>query len=147
MNEQINILIGDIFIDDRGYISYVNNFNFDGIKRFYMIENHQVGFIRAWHGHKYEGKYITVVDGSALIGAVKIDDWEFPSKNLEVKKIVLSSKKPSILYIPPGFANGIMTLTQSAKVIVYSTSTLEESKKDDYRFDSRYWDIWRIEER
>ena len=37
---------------------FVNDFNFENVKRFYQVENHRQGFIRAWHGHKKEGKYI-----------------------------------------------------------------------------------------
>jgi hypothetical protein len=29
----------------------------------------------------------------------------------------------------------------------FSTSTLEESLRDDIRFPARYWDPWQVEER
>ena len=31
---------------------FANEFHFEGVKRFYVIENHQPQFVRAWHGHK-----------------------------------------------------------------------------------------------
>ena len=37
---------------------------------------------------------------------VKIDNWKKPSKENKVEKIILSEKKPKIIYIPKGFANG-----------------------------------------
>ncbi len=40
-----------------------------------------------------------------------------------------------------------MSLTDDAKIIFFSTTTLEESQGDDYRFDARLWDCWRVEER
>jgi dTDP-4-dehydrorhamnose 3,5-epimerase len=40
-----------------------------------------------------------------------------------------------------------MSLTEDAKLMFFSTSTLEESMGDDIRFDSRYWDIWNTVER
>ena len=46
-----------------------------------------------------------------------------------------------------GHANGFMSLTGDCKIIVFSTSTIEESLKDDYRFDARYWNPWKVEER
>ncbi|MCH7851060.1 MAG: dTDP-4-dehydrorhamnose 3,5-epimerase family protein [Nanoarchaeota archaeon] len=82
-----------------------------------------------------------------MICAVKIDNWENPSQDLKIERFVLSENSPSILYIPRGFANGFMSLTEDAKLIFYSTSILEESLRDDYRYDSRYWDPWTIEER
>jgi hypothetical protein len=33
------------------------------------------------------------------------------------------------------------------KLIFFSTSTLEESRGDDVRYDARYWDIWQVIER
>jgi dTDP-4-dehydrorhamnose 3,5-epimerase len=60
---------------------------------------------------------------------------------------VLSANKPSVLYIPPGYANGFMSLTPDARLMFFSTSTLAESKGDDHRYDPRHWDIWNIEER
>jgi dTDP-4-dehydrorhamnose 3,5-epimerase len=60
---------------------------------------------------------------------------------------VLSAKKPSVLFIPPGYANGFMSLTAQLKLMFFSTSTLEESAGDDIRFDSRLWDPWHVAER
>jgi len=51
------------------------------------------------------------------------------------------------LYIPAGFANGFMSLTSDTQIIFFSTSTIDESKGDDFRFDARYWDIWEVIER
>jgi dTDP-4-dehydrorhamnose 3,5-epimerase len=141
------LLQGSISIDDRGEVSFVNDFNFSGVKRFYTVKNHRQGFIRAWHGHKKEAKYVTILNGSAIIGAVPVDDWSTPSRKIEVFRFILSSQKPSVLYIPPGYANGFMSLTKNVHLIFFSTSTLEDSKDDDFRFESRYWDIWNIIER
>jgi dTDP-4-dehydrorhamnose 3,5-epimerase len=52
-----------------------------------------------------------------------------------------------VLYIPAGYANGFMSLTDHAKAIFYSTATLEESLNDDIRFEARTWDPWSIQER
>ena len=52
-----------------------------------------------------------------------------------------------MLYIPPGYANGFMSLSTDAKIVFYSTSTLQESQSDDVRYDSRYWDVWQVVER
>ena len=144
---EINHILGGKAIDDRGSLSFVNDLDLSQFKRFYVVENHSKGFIRAWHGHKNESKVVFVITGSALVAAVKIDNWNSPSKNLPVERVVLSSDKPSALYIPAGYANGFMTLTDAAKVIFFSSSTLKESSEDDYRFEARYWNPWEIEER
>ncbi|OGL65831.1 sugar epimerase [Candidatus Uhrbacteria bacterium RIFCSPLOWO2_01_FULL_47_24] len=145
--EELRLIEGGLVVDDRGQAMFVNDFHFENVKRFYVISNHQVGFIRAWHGHKRAAKYVLVIQGTALIGAVRIDNFEHPSKSTPPSRLVLSAQKPVVLYIPPGYANGAMTLTPDTKIMYFATDTLEETKNDDYRYDARYWDVWKIEER
>lgn len=146
MSELIHMQ-GGLAADDRGELCFVNDFNFADVKRFYSVKNHRQGFVRAWHAHRNEAKYVTVVEGAAIIAAVRIDDWDKPSKDLKVERRVLSAKKPSVLFIPAGYANGFMSLTEDARLMFFSTSTLADSLGDDIRYDSRYWDVWNIEER
>jgi dTDP-4-dehydrorhamnose 3,5-epimerase-like enzyme len=141
------LLKGGLAVDDRGEVGFVNDFNFAGVKRFYSVSNHRRGFVRAWHGHRHEAKYATVVHGAMVVCCVRVDDWESPSPDLTVQRFVLSAKAPAVLYIPAGFANGFMSLTDEARIIFFSTSTLDESLKDDIRFASRTWNPWDIEER
>ncbi len=141
------LIEGGLGIDERGDIAFVNDFQFEGVKRFYMVSNHRVGFVRAWHAHRREGKYVTVVQGAAIVAAVAIDNWERPSKNAEIHRYVLSAQKPAVLYIPPGYANGFMSLTADTKLVFFSISSLEESRSDDVRYDARYWDAWQVIER
>ena len=79
MKNETHIINGGLAVDDRGEIAFVNDFHFESVKRFYMVSNHKQGFVRAWHAHKHEAKYVFAVAGAALVGAVKIDDWEKPS--------------------------------------------------------------------
>ena len=141
------LIRGGLAVDDRGQVSFVNDFDFEGVKRFYAVENHARGFIRAWHAHKKEAKYVMVVRGAALIGAVEIDDWDNPSKDAQVHRHVLSEATPAVLFVPAGYANGFMSLTADTKILFFSTSSLEDSAGDDIRYDARHWDPWTVEER
>ncbi len=147
--EKPYLIEGGFTIDDRGQVSFVNDFDFKNVKRFYMVENFSTETIRAFHGHLKESKYVFVVSGSALVIAVKIDDVKNPNKNQEIHRFVLSSRKPAILYIPAGYANGFKSLEENTKILFFSTSSLEESKVDDYRFPYDYWgkEIWQVENR
>ena len=49
----------------------------------------------------------------------------------------ISADEPKILFIPAGYANGWMSLTDDATLLVFSTTTAAESKIDDYRFPAR----------
>jgi len=131
------LIAGDVHIDERGTLRFVNNFDLKGIKRFYQVENHRLGFVRAWHGHKREEKYLYVVSGSVYVGVVDL-------ATEKVERFVLSSEKPRILHIPKNTAHGFMNLTGNTKIIFFSTATLAESKKDDLRFPWDKWNIWDI---
>lgn len=141
------LIEGDLSIDDRGEVAFVNEFHFDGIKRFYIVSNNRAGFVRAWHAHRLESKYVTVVQGTAVVAVVLIDNWECPSKQVPVHRYVLSARKPSVLCIPSGYANGFMSLTEDAKLFYFSTAAVAESKEDDVRYDARYWNPWEVLER
>lgn len=147
MTDNPTLIRGQCAVDDRGAVSFVNDFKFADVKRFYTVTNHRSGFVRAWHGHKYEAKYCTAASGALLVCCIQIDDWNKPSANLPVHRFVLSEHTPAVLHVPPGYVNGFMSLTEAAKIMFFSTSTLEESMKDDIRFPARQWDPWRVEER
>lgn len=156
MVKSSEITLGNIFVDDRGVLRFVNDFDFltSAIKRFYQVSNHKKGFIRAWHGHMKEKKYVYVVLGSIkiCITSLKITTKganEEIKLGSNVQTYILSDKNPKILEISAGFANGFKTLEDNTEIIFFSTSTVEESKNDDYRFK---WDIlgeeiWKIENR
>ena len=40
-----------------------------------------------------------------------------------------------------------MTLSKDAKLLVFSSSTVDESKNDDFRFPFDMWNPWVIEQR
>jgi dTDP-4-dehydrorhamnose 3,5-epimerase-like enzyme len=142
-----SLLRGGLAVDDRGEVGFVNDFDFAGVRRFYAVRNHRRGFIRAWHGHRREGKYVLAVAGSALVCAVRIDDWERPSPQATIHRYVLTDRSPAVLHVPPGYANGFMSLTEDARLVFFSTATLADSVDDDVRYEARYWDPWTVEER
>ena len=144
MEKEIKVLKGDLAVDDRGTVSFVNDFDFSDVKRFYVVENHRPGFIRAWHGHHHEGKYVHVVQGSILLGVAPMSSSSEMDREDKAKTFVLSSKKPTIIFIPGGYANGFKTLEENTKIVFYSTATMAESANDDTRFEYTHWgnNIW-----
>jgi len=154
--KEVNLINGGVAVDDRGSVRFVNDFDFEGVKRFYQVQNHSTGFVRAWHGHALEAKYVYVAKGSALVGAVRMERRDYvegvaPDALIEsegeVQKHVLSSQNPKVLYIPKGYANGFMTLEDDTIIQFFSTSSLKDSLNDDIRFPHDRWDIWSVEQR
>jgi dTDP-4-dehydrorhamnose 3,5-epimerase-like enzyme len=135
------IIEGGFFEDDRGSLSFVNDFKFDKIERFYMISNSDTKPLRAWQGHKYDEKNFFCVQGSFKISFVLIDDWENPSKLLKVKSHIINAYESKIIHIPAGYANAILSLESNSKLISFSTLPLDEVKNDDVRFESNMWKI------
>lgn len=138
----VRTINGGLAVDDRGSVRFCNDFDMSRVKRFYQVENHDVGFIRAFHGHKHEKKWFWPTKGTFLVGC-------FSMSTKESCKMIISSESPKALYIPEGHANGAMTLTPGAVLTVFSSSTLEESKGDDIRYpwDELGSDFWNIEYR
>lgn len=144
-NSKIKIFSGGLAADKRGKVSFVNNFDFKDIKRFYQIENSPSNPVRAFHGHMQEAKYFFVSTGSIMLAAVKLDNPKNPNKKNPVYRKIMSAKTPTVVYIPAGYANGFKTLEKKTVLLVFSTSSLSESLADDYRYPTDYWgkDVWK----
>lgn len=145
------LIRGGLDVDERGEVGFVNEAELFGVRRFYTIRNHRVGVPRAWHGHREEAKWITVVAGAALVCAVSLRNLELESeKESEVPmephaRIILSAKVPAVLYVPPGYANGCMALEPGTVILHLSDKSLEESCEDDVRFSSDLFaDLWKV---
>jgi len=138
------IFQGNRATDDRGSLGFINEFGISDFKRFYTVSNHSSNFIRAWHGHLKEAKAVIVLQGVALVCAVEMNDCISPDKGNQITRHVLSGNNPTALYIPAGYANGFKTLTSDAIVLFFSSTTVEESLGDDYRFEFDYWNPWEV---
>jgi dTDP-4-dehydrorhamnose 3,5-epimerase-like enzyme len=132
---------GGISLDNRGSVSFNNNLTLKNIKRFYFVQNKKKNYVRAWHGHRIEAKFILCIKGKAKISAVKISNVKKPSKKSKVFSWNLDGKVPDVIYIPPGYANGSKSLSKDMKLLILSTTTLSKSIKDDYRFPKEFWKI------
>lgn len=103
------------------------------IKRTYLVHNWEKGRIRAWHGHNKGWTGLHVITGAAKVVAIPINNLRRGSHNQT--SVVLSSMNPGILWVPPGWYNGHMSLEDNTRILVYSTHSFEEVKKDDVRMD------------
>lgn len=141
---QPNLYDVTIHKDTRGTLKYSNNYTFPNVKRFYHITLPEKNMIRAFHGHMIEEKFVYITCGSVKVVLAPITHEITPSKDVKLLEFVLESENPKILHIPSGYANGLMSLEKNSEIIFYSTLLLEDSLKDDYRFDEDYWgkNIW-----
>lgn len=140
-------ILGGRFADDRGFLKALTFPQGFMPKRLYSVNNWRPHFIRAWHGHKLESKLIYMSKGAGIVAAVHMSDHIEPDKNAPVFRFTIDSESHTAIFIPSGYANGLMSLTNDAEFTVISNATLEESKGDDYRFAFDYWKAWDIEQR
>ena len=135
------LIAGGNFSDHRGTLSYVNDFSFKDIERFYIINNSDAHPVRAWQGHKLDAKNFYCLSGSFNIHFVKIDDWDNPSKDLTIETVTLAATESNMLHVPAGYANAIESLEPDSKLISFSTLPLSNVSEDDVRYDANYWII------
>jgi dTDP-4-dehydrorhamnose 3,5-epimerase len=135
------IIQGGNFSDHRGTISYVNDFSFKDIERFYIISNSEENPIRAWQGHKLDAKNFYCLSGSFKVHYVKVDNWENPSKDLTIETVFVSESDSKVIHIPAGYANAIESLENNSKLISFSTLPLSNVSEDDVRYDPTYWTL------
>jgi len=133
------IIQGGNFADHRGSISFVNDFSFSDIERFYIISNSNENPVRAWQGHKLDAKNFYCLTGSFKIHFIKIDNWENPSKDLKIETVLVSESDSKIVHIPAGYANAVESLEENSKLISFSTLPLSKVSEDDVRYPSDYW--------
>jgi dTDP-4-dehydrorhamnose 3,5-epimerase-like enzyme len=143
------LIPGGFAVDDRGQLSFVNGFGFEAVRRFYMVENFTTEVVRAFHGHMKEEKFVLVVQGAIIVAAVQFGDPANPNRNAKPHRFVLSDRQPQILHVPAGYANGFRAIETGTRIMFFSSATLEESGKDDFRFPYDHWgkDIWDVEHR
>ncbi|MFA6653397.1 MAG: dTDP-4-dehydrorhamnose 3,5-epimerase family protein [Candidatus Delongbacteria bacterium] len=136
------LITGETFTDSRGTLSYANSFDLSPIKRMYTITHPDKNVIRAWQGHQRESKWFKCLHGSFVVAWKKIDDFRNPSPLPEPEYVILKNNEPAILFIPPGYANGLKALEDNSELLVFSNYYLGQSLDDKIRFDHKLWFDW-----
>lgn len=136
--------------------------NLRDVKRAYFIQNSQKGVVRGFHYHEHETKYFVVLRGMAKFvtsqlalqeaasmlaeGArCEVHRVELNPYDNETQQFTLSDHKQQMLIVPPGHANGWVSLSDDCILLALSSSTFEQSKNDDLRLDPYiFGDVWSV---
>lgn len=132
------LIAGNCYSDQRGLLLYNNDFDASLIKRIYIIENKTTDFIRGWQGHRIEQRWFSVISGKFKIELVQVDNWENPSKDLDIYTFQIDSKKLNVIHVPKGYISSIQSLEPDSKLLVMADYFLGEIK-DEFRFDIDYF--------
>jgi hypothetical protein len=129
---------GNSFSDDRGKVTFNNDFNAAEIKRLYFIENNDTTFVRGWQGHQIEKRWFVAVKGSFTISVINLDDFNNPSPDLKPQRHKIYTDNFPILHVPPGNITSIQALEANSKLMVMSDYLMGEIQ-DEYRFPIDYF--------
>lgn len=140
--QQIEVIEGEIFRDERGRISSLNAFRFAGVERCYFIHHPSTEVVRGWHAHQREKKWFYCLRGAFTLALVRIDDWENPSPDLEPALFRLTEEHSRIVCVPEGYANALKASVPDSLMLVFSGKILEEALGDSWRYDRDRWVDW-----
>lgn len=139
---EVILIESSVSLDNRGFFTEIfkaSEFKKNGVDTSFMQDNFsqsKKGVIRGLHyqlNPKAQGKLVRVLKGKILDVAVDVrhDSPTF----LQKITIELSDENNRMLFIPPGFAHGFVTLSDDVKFLY--KCTVEYSKKHErgIRFD------------
>lgn len=126
---EVQIITPDSFEDERGFFmeSYKKTvFTAHNIKVDFVQDNHSSstkGVLRGLHYQRApqaQGKLVRCINGS--IFDVAVDIRQNSSTFKRWVGVELSAENNRMLYIPPGFAHGYLTLTEKVHVLYKTTA-------------------------
>lgn len=135
----INIIKGGIAKDERGQIRFVNDFDTSLVRRFYLIKNADVEFVRGWRAHRIEQRWFYVLTGTVSIDIVEIDNWEQVSSDLPVHREILTADEGKILHLSAGYGTAFQALEPDSELLVFSDYRIEDAANDDYTYPLNYF--------
>ncbi len=141
-NMVAQLIKGGAFKDERGGLRYFNEFDMQPVKRFYVITHPDEKIVRAWQGHQKETKWFLVTKGGFQFVLLQPDNWVNPSAKQKLEHFTIHAEDSSVLHVPAGYINGFKASVPDSELIVFSDFGLEDSKQDDFRYDSSLWYNW-----
>ncbi len=70
---------------------------------------------------------------------VQIDDWEQPSRDLEIGELSWWAKDNQVVHVPAGFGTAFRALQPESKLLVFADVDIDHAKEDDYTYTLDYF--------
>ncbi len=132
-------LVGNRHEDERGIITFNNEFDASQIKRIYTIENHSTEFLRGWQGHSIESRWFAVMKGKFKIGMILFDDINELKPETKIEWFEIEEGNLDYLYFPPKHLSCIQALEPNSKLLVLCNYALGEVQ-DEIRYPLEFFD-------
>jgi len=137
------LIIGQQHQDERGTVTFFNDFDMTPVKRQYSIVPADALIVRAWQGHAVENKWFQVGTGKFLVRLIRLEAMQNQIHSPDIFEFFLSAMNNTVLHIPGGFSNGFQSLEKNSLLKVYSDMSLSEALNDEFRFPVSHGHYWK----
>ena len=136
-------------VDDRGYLIEIlraSDEHFTKFGQVYLVGNFSKGTIRAFHKHNILWDWFFISHGAAKF--ILIDDRKESKTYKGMDILVVSSRNPSLIVVPPGVYHGWMSLEDDTQLISTASEVYNREKPDEVRISpDSFGDIWQVKGR
>jgi dTDP-4-dehydrorhamnose 3,5-epimerase len=141
-------------MDDRGYLTEIARHSdapedhgiVHKFGQVYLVGDMTKGTIRGFHKHNLLWDWFFISHGSAKF-VLKDDRDDSPTKG-ELMTIVIGSRKPATVVVPPGVYHGWMSLEDDTQMISVASEYYNSAEPDEVRIPSdSFGDVWDIKGR
>lgn len=125
-----------VHVDDRGYLAEIFRCDDPAFKEFgqvYIVGDFAKGTVRAFHRHFWTWDYFFVSHGAGKFVLVDPIELNILRGNESYQIYTLSSKKFSILHVPPLWWHGWMALEDDTQLISITNKPYDRSSPDEER--------------
>jgi dTDP-4-dehydrorhamnose 3,5-epimerase len=135
--------------DDRGYLIEILRAvdpHFTTFGQVYLVGNFARGVIRAFHKHQEMWDWFFISHGAAKF--VLVDDRPASPTHGEVNILIVSSRNPSVIAVPPGVYHGWMSLEDDTQMVSIASEVYRRGAPDEVRIPpDSFGEIWMVQGR
>ena len=121
-------------VDDRGYLIEIiraTDPHFTKFGQVYVVGSVAKGTIRAFHKHRELIDWFFIAHGSAKF-ALRDDRAESPTFQ-EMNTVVIGTRNPSLIVVPPGVFHGWMALEDNTLLVSTASDVYNRQNHDGIR--------------
>ncbi len=136
-------------VDDRGYLIEILRAvdpHFTTFGQVYVVGNFARGVIRAFHKHQEMWDWFFISHGAAKF--VLVDDRPTSPTRDQMNMLIVSSRNPSLIAVPPGVYHGWMSLEDDTQMVSIASAVYRRAQPDEVRIaPDSFGDVWTVQGR
>ena len=149
MIEGVKVVPLVAYVDDRGYLIEIiraTDPHFTKFGQVYVVGSVAKGTIRAFHKHQELIDWFFIAHGSAKF-ALRDDRAESPTFQ-EMNTVVIGTRNPSLIVVPPGVFHGWMALEDNTLLVSTASDVYNRQNHDGIRvLPDSFGYVWEVKGR